>query len=81
MKIIYDLIQIHVEGQDPNVSLQIRGERIQRMSENISTSHKDTYQSEKCPKREQLTVAFQQRGAWLAQCCTYIVSVCSTKSY
>jgi len=40
---MYNLIQIHVEGQDPNVSLLIRGRRTQRMSENISTSCKDAY--------------------------------------
>jgi len=81
MKLIYDLIQIQVEGQDPNVSLPIRGQRTQRMSDNIRTSRKDTYQSETCSKREQLKVVFQQRGAWPAQRCTYIVLVCSTKSY
>jgi len=82
MKIIYDLIQIQVQGQDPNVSLHVRGGHTQRMSENISTSHKDTYKSETCSKTEQLTVVlFQQRGAWPAQHCTYIDLVYYTKSY
>jgi len=42
------MIQIHVQGQDPNVSLHVRGRRTRRMPENISASCKYTYQSKMC---------------------------------
>jgi len=80
LKIINDLIQIHIQRQGPKVSLYVRGGRTQRMSENMSTSCKDTYQSETCSKREQLIVVFQQCGAWPVQCCTFSDLVGSTKT-
>jgi len=41
------------------LSLKVRGRHTQGMSENIRASHKDTYKSKTCSKREELMVVTQ----------------------